>query len=279
MLSAGVAHELNNPLACVLANLDLAGREISERGASGDFTHAGELLDIINDARTASDRARQIVRDLRIFSRHEDVPSTAVNVEKVLESTLRMAWNEIRHRAHLEREYAVDLEAEGSESRMGQVFLNLIVNAAQAIPEGNAEANAIRIVTYMSDQMVHVDISDTGTGMTPETLKHVFRPFFTTKAPGIGTGLGLAISQRIVAALGGSLHAESELGKGTTMRVSLPAARTTLLPRQPVVTRSTAPRRARVLVVDDEPLILKVVKRTLAREHDVFTTHAASDAI
>lgn len=279
MLAAGVAHELNNPLACVLANLDLAEQEIAERSTSGDFSASGELLEIIEDTRAASDRLRKIVGDLRVFSRHEDVAPTAVDLEKVLESTLRMAWNEIRHRAHVERDYRAALAADGSESRMGQVFLNLIVNAAQAIPEGNAQANTIQIVTYAANDMVHVEISDTGTGIAPSALKHLFRPFFTTKPPGSGTGLGLAISHRIISELGGTIHVESQLGKGTTVRVSLPEARAKRATIRPLRARPAPSRRARVLVVDDEPLILKVVKRTLGREHDVLTTLAATDAL
>src|SRR5690606_37778100 len=105
------------------------------------------------------------------------------------------------------------------------------------------------------------------------------RPFFTTKPAGMGTGLGLAISHRIVSALGGTVHVESELGRGTTVRVSLPEARSTLVERRTLQISSTAPRRARVLVVDDEPLILKVVKRTLDKEHEVVTTPTAAQAL
>lgn len=281
MLAAGVAHEINNPLACVLANLDLSVRELADREASGDIGRVHELREMLGDARGASDRVRQIVRDLKIFSRHEDTRSGAVDVQKVLESSLRMAWNEIRHRARLIKDYGSVPLVEGSESRLGQVFLNLIVNAAQAIAEGDAEGNAIRIVTSVDQTgRIVVAIADTGKGIAAQDLKHLFRPFYTTKGPGVGTGLGLAISHRIVTGLGGEIQVESEVGKGTTFRIVLPAARSAERVEQPSVRTATrAARRARILVVDDEPMVAGVIRRALAKEHDVVTAVAAIEAL
>jgi signal transduction histidine kinase/DNA-binding response OmpR family regulator len=281
MLAAGVAHEINTPLACVLANLDLSVRELADHEASGDLGDVHELREMLGEARGAADRVRQIVRDLKVFSRHEDTRSGAVDVQKVLESTLRMAWNEIRHRARLIKDYGRVPLAEGSESRLGQVFLNLIVNAAQAIAEGNADGNAIRIVTS-SDQTdrIIVAITDTGKGIAAQDLRHLFRPFYTTKGPGVGTGLGLAISQRIVSGLGGEIHVESEVGKGTTFRVVLPAARSTEVVEQPPVQMaSRATRRARILIVDDDPMLSSVMRRALSNEHEVVAINAASEAL
>jgi CheY-like chemotaxis protein len=281
MLAAGVAHEINNPLACVLANLDLSVRELADREASGDIGDVQELREMLADARDASDRVRQIVRDLKVFSRHEDTRSGAVDVQKVLESSLRMAWNEIRHRACLMKDYGSVPLVEGSESRLGQVFLNLIVNAAQAIAEGDAEGNSIRIVTSVDQTgRIVVAITDSGKGIAAQDLKHLFRPFYTTKGPGVGTGLGLAISHRIVTGLGGEIQLESQVGKGTTFRVILPAARSSERVEQaPVQTATRAARRARILVVDDEPAIAGVIRRILSKEHDVVTTVAAAEAL
>ena len=236
---------------------------------------------MLGDARSAADRVRQIVRDLKIFSRHEDTHPEAIDVKKVLESSLRMAWNEIRHRARLVKDYGTVPLVEGSESRLGQVFLNLIVNAAQAIPEGNAEGNAIRIVTS-TDQTgrILVAVTDTGKGIAAQDLRHLFRPFYTTKGPGVGTGLGLAISHRIVTGLGGELQVESEVGKGTTFRVVLPAARSIEMAEQPPVARAArAARRARVLIVDDEPMLVGVIRRSLSKEHEVVAITSASEAL
>lgn len=281
MLAAGVAHEINNPLACVLANLELSVRELSEWEACGHIGEVHELREMLGDARGASERVRQIVRDLKIFSRHEDTRSGAVDVQKVLESSLRMAWNEIRHRARLIKDYGSVPLVEGSESRLGQVFLNLIVNAAQAIAEGNAQGNAIRIVTSVDQTgRIVVAITDTGKGIAAQDLKHLFRPFYTTKGPGVGTGLGLAISHRIVTGLGGEIQVESEVGKGTTFRVVLPAARSAeWVERALVQTATRAARRARILVVDDEPIVASVIRRALLKEHDVVTAVAAAEAL
>lgn len=281
MLAAGVAHEINNPLACVLANLDLAQREFADYEINGTLTNPQELKDMLSDARNASDRVRQIVRDLKIFSRHEDAPSGAVDVQKVLESSLRMAWTEIRHRAQLIREYGDVRLVEGSESRLGQVFLNLIVNAAQAIPEGDVEKNLIRITTSeTSDGRVVVSIADTGTGIAAADLANLFRPFYTTKEAGMGTGLGLAISQRIISALSGEIRVESQLGEGTTFHVILRPARSDApLPEDTAQRSAPAARRGRILVVDDEPMILEIIRRTLAKEHEVVTTSTASAAL
>jgi signal transduction histidine kinase len=134
-----------------------------------------------------------------------------------------MAWNEIRHRARLIKAYGDTGPVGANESRLGQVLLNLIVNAAQAIPEGDADRNEIRIATKPSPTgEVIVEVSDTGSGISKENLGRIFDPFFTTKPVGVGTGLGLAICHRLVAELGGHIAVESELGKGTLFRLTLP---------------------------------------------------------
>ncbi len=281
MLAAGVAHEINNPLACVLANLDLSLRQLAERADAGDAGDVQALREMLDDSRVAADRVRQIVRDLKIFSRHEETRTGAVDIQKVIESSVRMAWNEIRHRARLVKDYGNVAPAEGSESRLGQVFLNLIVNAAQAVPEGNAEGHTIRIVTRPdpSGQIV-VEISDTGAGISPENRRHLFSPFFTTKGPGVGTGLGLAICHRIITGLGGEIQVESEPGKGTTFRVILPAARSVdLVVQEPTPRAAAAARRARILVIDDEAMVAAAIRRTLSSEHEVLTNLAAGEAL
>jgi len=148
-----------------------------------------------------------------------------VLIDRVVDSSIRMASNEIRHRAQLVRNYREVPPVHGNEARLGQVFLNLIVNAAQAIPEGRAGANEIRVSTWLGENdRVITEVSDTGTGIPPDALARIFDPFFTTKPSGAGTGLGLAICRRIVTSLGGDILVDSQLGRGTTIRVSLPAA-------------------------------------------------------
>ncbi len=278
-LAAGVAHEINNPLAAVIANLDYIAGSLA-RMVGGD---AEEVQGPLDDAREAAERVRFIVRDLKVFSRSPtDEPRGPVDVEAIMESSMRMGWNEIRHRARLVKLYGRVPGVEANEARLGQVFLNLIVNAAQALPEGRVEDNQIRVCTRLEGERVIIEVGDNGAGIPPEIIGRIFDAFFTTKAVGVGTGLGLAICQRIVTDMGGELTVKSELGKGTTFRVALPVAREEH--SEPAIRIAQVPlpaaaRRGRILVVDDEELVLRGVKRILAKEHDVVTTVAAREAL
>jgi PAS domain S-box-containing protein len=277
-LAAGVAHEINNPLASVVANIELALQQLKLLGRSNPA--AREIEEELRDARGAAERMRLIVRDLKIFSRAEEDKCEPLDLEKVIESTLRMACNEIRHRARLVKEYGGVPLVHANESRLGQVFLNLLVNAAQAIPEGKAQDNTIRISTSLeSDGRVLVRVSDTGPGIPADVGKRLFTPFFTTKPVGAGTGLGLSICQRIVTSLGGEISFVTEVGKGTEFRVALPVAERQVT--VPPASRAATPasRRGRVLVVDDEVAVGVVAKRILCKEHEVVTVNEPSCAL
>lgn len=279
MLAAGVAHEINNPLASVMANVELAMREVAQLEAR--IGPLGELAEELRDAREAAERVRQIVKDLRIFSRAEQEERGPVDVERVMESTLRMAWNEIRHRAHLVRHYERVPPVDANESRLGQVFLNLVVNAAQAIAEGDADRNEIRVSTRQDEQRrVITEVSDTGPGIPPEVMRHLFSPFVTTKPPGVGTGLGLSICHRLITGLGGEISVDSEPNRGTTFTITLPPARVPLETRGESCEAAvpSSARRGRVLVVDDEPLVGQTIRRGLRTEHDVSVVQRARDA-
>ncbi len=276
-LAAGVAHEINNPLASVVTNLALALQELDRvegHGLSLDFREE------LRDAREGAERIRVIVRDLKIFSRSEEDRIGPVDPKQVFESTLRIAWNEIRHRARLVKLYGKVPPVDANESRLGQVLLNLLVNAAQAIPEGHSDVNEIRIATRLdASGWVVFEIADTGSGMSPEQREHLFEPFFTTKPAGAGTGLGLAICHRIITALGGKIEVESLPGEGSVFRVYLPPARSEEADAPPVVAVRPGQRRGRVLIIDDEPIIGATIRRLLSAEHEVVISTGANDAL
>src|SRR5205085_300218 len=226
-LSAGVAHEINNPLAYVIASLDLVADRLPEI-ASMLGREGGQFLEQqVQRAREGTDRVRKIVRDLKSFSRADEETVTVTDLVKSLNTSLTLVWNEIKHRARLVKDFDRLPPVRANEARLGQVFINLFVNAAQAMPEGNIEHNELRVVGR-TDALGNavVEIHDTGCGIPPDHLDRIFEPFFTTKPVGEGTGLGLAICHGIVTSLGGTLSVQhTEVGKGTVFRVVLPAAK------------------------------------------------------
>jgi PAS domain S-box-containing protein len=278
MLAAGVAHEINNPLAAVIMNLELALREVSRAGQAGAASPLGEEL---SDARDAAARVRTIVRDLRMFSHSERDELGPVAIHEVLDSVTRMAANEIRHRAQLVRRYDAVPLVHGNASRLGQVFLNLVMNAVQAIDEGRADTNEIVLATSLDfTGRVLIEVSDSGSGIAPEVMRRLFTPFVTTKPVGVGTGLGLSICQRIVAQVGGEIVVHSVVGSGTTFRVFLPVSRSSQLPDQAAAPPLAAPhRRGRILAIDDEAIIARSIGRICAGEHEVVALTRAADAV
>jgi PAS domain S-box-containing protein len=287
-LAAGVAHEINNPLAALMVNLDCMAEGLQHLG-EGDVSGQTfeerkafmlkELKAPLDDARGAAERVRFVVRDLKMLSRSADEDyARNVDVEAIMESSLRMAWNEIRHRARLVKNYGRVPLVRASEARLGQVFLNLLVNAAQAMGEGDARDNELSVRTKLDGACVIIEVTDTGAGIAPQNLLKVFEAFFTTKAVGIGTGLGLAICHRIVTDMSGELTVESRVGVGTTFRVSIPVALNAEADAgvaQPLLSSL----RGRLLVVDDEELVLRAMQRMLSKDHDVLTMSSAKAAL
>ncbi len=281
-LAAGVAHEINNPLTYVIASLEYASRLV-EQPPSGDINAAAEararLRYSLSQAREGADRVRQIVKNLRTFSRGDEDRRGPVIVEDVIESSIDMAWNEIRHRARLVREFHPVPAVEANEARLGQVFLNLLINAAQAIPEGRVDDNRVRVVTRAEGDRVVVEISDTGRGIAPEHLPRIFDPFFTTKPVGEGTGLGLSICHGIVTALGGEISVESTPDRGSTFRVLLPPSRSLRPERSPSAPPAPPGRRARLLLVDDEANLRASLRQILVSDHDVVDVGSGAEVL
>jgi PAS domain S-box-containing protein len=288
ILAAGVGHEINNPLAYVLANLEfvtgelemLIGelpREAQERLAA----RIADLTQALADTNHGAHRVRSIVQDLRTFSRGDDAVASLVDVRQVLDSSARMAAVQIRQRAVVERNYEEDLpKVLANESRLGQLFLNLVVNAAQAIPEGMPNEHRIEMVAKSEGAFVRVEIADTGSGIPADVLPRIFEPFFTTKPTGQGTGLGLSICRRILVELGGDIAVTSELGNGSRFVIRLPRASTVQRAATPsVAPRSKNAKRASILCVDDEVSIGHAIKRVLLGEHDVEVVTTAAEAL
>ena len=224
MLAAGVAHEINNPLSYVMGSLEVLARELSLEPSTADADSARIVEAAVRDAREGAERVRAIVRDLKFFSRVQEHKPTAVDVRGSIEAAVGIAHNEIRHRARLVMDLAPVPAVWADEGRLGQLFLNLLINATQAIADGSAERNEIRIATRLdASGWVCVEVKDTGGGIAREALPKIFDPFFTTKAIGVGTGLGLSIVHAIVAAAGGRIEVDST-PEGSTFRVLLPPA-------------------------------------------------------
>jgi CheY-like chemotaxis protein len=199
----------------------------------------------------------------------------------VLDEAIKMTESQVRHSARIVREYATTPFVLADEARLSQVFVNLIINAAQAIDDGAASEHRIVVRTMVDDGgRAVVEVSDTGKGIPPDIVARIFDPFFTTKAVGAGMGLGLTICHRIIADLGGETLVDSEPGRGTTIRVVLPAAtEQALLPVEDVRPAPVAKRRGRVLVIDDEPAIGRAIQRVLGAAHDVVVETSARLAL
>jgi len=191
-----------------------------------------------------------------------------------------MADNEIRYRARVVRSYGDIPPVIANDSRLGQVFLNLLVNAAQAIPEGDRDANEIRIATLHEPGYVVVTVADTGAGIPADMIDKIFDPFVTTKLQGAGTGLGLYICRNIVTSLGGEISVTSRPG-GTQFQVRLRAGTSTASDVSPVPDAAPPPRslsRLRILIADDEPAIVSLMRNFL-QGHDIDIASSGREAI
>ncbi len=305
MLAAGVAHEINNPLAYVLYNLESLADDLPELLAAvrrfrarmvdrlgpeivGDVAgDADRQMNpvLLNDVRARLDdafegarRIRDIARGLGTFSRVEKDQIVPVDLMHVIEAALNMCFNEIKYRARVVKDYGRVPTVLASEGRLSQVFLNLLINAAHAIDEGDAERNQIRVRTWAEDEAVCAEVADSGKGIAPEHLDRLFEPFFTTKEIGVGSGLGLPISKGIIEGYGGTIRVDSQPGRGTRFTIRLPLrAAAPAATARPEADESEAAVSGRLLVVDDEAGIRSALARML-RGHTIVEARTGAEA-
>jgi signal transduction histidine kinase/DNA-binding response OmpR family regulator len=289
MLAAGVAHEINNPASFVLANVEsLAGmlRQVEDK-LRADPTVGRKLgikdllfeaMTVVQESKEGMARIHRIVRDLHSFSRVDDGAPAVSDVNAAVESALSMLRNELRYRTAVERQLDATQPVRGSAARLGQVFLNLIINAAHALPESNLKKNLLQVRSYDDGPEVVVEVEDNGPGIPAHVMPHIFESFFTTKPAGLGTGLGLPISREIARSLGGEVVAENVPGHGALFRVRLPALEGAL-PERARREVCGGGRRRRIVAIDDEALLLKAYRRMLIDHHDIEIRLGAREAL
>jgi signal transduction histidine kinase len=281
LLVAGVAHEINNPLTYVLGNLELASTRQRTLMASPErsLTLGPKLFENIESARDGAERIAFIVRLLSTFVRGSGDQVGPVDILRALDAATRLAMQHIRTRARLKLDIGQLPPVRANEARLAQVFLNLLINAAQAIRDGEPDKNEIRVRAHHQGERVIVEVEDTGCGIAPELTTRIFEPFYTTKPADQGTGLGLSISRDVIVAIGGSISVHSELGRGATFRVELPIAHENETSEGEGRNAQAAPTATqRILVLDDEPLIGEFLIGAL-EGHNVEVTTDASEAL
>ncbi|MCG3177117.1 MAG: Adaptive-response sensory-kinase SasA [Candidatus Omnitrophica bacterium] len=220
LLSAGIAHEINNPLMAVQGFLSAVSAQIEEWKAVPSESLA-DTRQFLEQARQCAEAMAHIVRDIRMFSRTDKGERVTEDPNRILDSVVSIVFHRFRTKVQLRKEYQELGVIECNPQQLAQVFINLIVNAAQAIPD----RGTITLRTRSDGTGVAVDVEDDSCGMTPEVQARLFEPFFTTKGAETGTGLGLGICRDIVRRHGGEIRVKSSPGQGTTFTVSLPKTR------------------------------------------------------
>jgi two-component system, cell cycle sensor histidine kinase and response regulator CckA len=287
-LAAGIAHEINNPLTYVLANLIFLAENFHElkaqteqKGAADErsaklFKEIGEEL---NDTTRGGERIRDIVGGLKSFVRSNEDEVVEVDLNQTVESAVSLTLYEMKQKAVVMRDFAPNLPTVAvNPGKLLQVFINLLINAAQAIECGHPEQNQILIRTGRGEGRLFVEITDTGKGIPEKIQARIFDTFFTTKPIGVGTGLGLSICQEIVRRYQGTLKVQSPLGKGATFTVTLPV-KSTVHTGERDSPPPTVPERGRILVLDDEPANLEIFNKLLKKNNEVLSALTGLDAL
>jgi PAS domain S-box-containing protein len=280
-LLGGIAHEMNNPLSYTLLGIEQAVRQLDRLAGGGAEVDA--LRETLQSVHHGATRVAAIVGQLRASMRTDVEERGLVDVRHMLESALRVTHNEMKHRARLVTDLR-DVPPILGKPSLEQVFLNLLVNAVQALPEGRPE-NEIRVVlrTTTTGDVV-VEVADNGAGISDDVRPRIFDPFYTTKPLGVGLGLGLSICHGIVTSHDGTIDVDSALGCGSTFRVTLPGRPYGgHAPHEPAQrsgpTLAPSAKRLRVLVIDDEPTLGAMIRRELESECHVDVTTDARQGL
>jgi len=280
-LAAGVAHEINTPLAYVLMNLSFVREEIPELVATSS-ERVDELRAAITEIEQGVTRVAQIVKELRTFSQLDASQDGTAAVPSLLDGAVKVA------RAGMPGSAEIVVLCDGElppvrcePKRLSQVFFNVIVNALDAIPLETRRNRGVTICARRRGVNVVVTVADEGTGIPTAVLSRVFDPFFTTKPTGKRTGLGLSVAQAIVRAAGGTLTLESKPGTGTTVTIELPIVTTRddafFVP--PLAVVAPGARSLSVLIVDDDELVARSLKRLIGTDHEVVVCHDGHEAV
>jgi len=268
-LTAGIGHEINNPLAVITANLEWIERNL--------LASTPALMDALRDSRAAARRATEIVQNMRVFIQSNSTTEIS-DVRRVVMSTVGMVANEIQHRARLEIDIEDTRPVAVRPGQLGQILLNLLVNALHALPARAVEHNLVRIEVRAEGERVRIRVTDSGGGIPLGVQERIFEPFFTTKPIGVGTGLGLWVCHHIISVAGGDIALESSTPTGTVFRISLPMVQAPVNEVVPIPV-PIGKQRGRVLVVDDDSAIRRSFSRFVRNQHDVVVAASATDAI
>ncbi len=274
-LAAGVGHEINNPLCYVMMKLELINTQLENKISP-------ELKDHLADINQGLVRIQTIVQDLKTLSRENVNDELAPSqVSSTLQSALSLANHQIRQKAILEISLAEVPAVNVNQTQLSQVFLNLLMNAVQSFTDNDLAKNKIELKTYLDGIHVGISISDTGCGIAENIKKNIFKPFFTTKAPGEGTGLGLSICHSVIHRFGGSIHFESKINVGTTFTILLPAVKNRVIPVPVELPKqsSNTSARAKVLLIDDDAILLETMAEIIEAMHDPVAVSDATAAL
>ena len=287
VLSAGVSHEINNPCAAILTNMSVLREQLEAVIDRPPFNRvamldafSSEWIESIGDCISAANRIHSIVKTLNIFSRKVDVTPISVDVNEEIRTVLRLIGKEVRFNARFDVRYDPQLpRILAPPNTITQVVTNLVVNALQALENANTPSPKIWIATAHDDDHLMLEIGDNGPGMSADVVSRIFDPFFTTKAVGKGTGLGLSITRQLVQKMGGEILVESEPGEGTRFEVVV--ERTHVFEANPRLELRTPPSsdRLRVLLLDDEELVLRSMQRSLAAHFECLGMPRAQAAL